>query len=70
MTVDEGHRRAVEVDGKTHSSDEEVAHDRRRDAHLKAQDLRVLRVTNDDVPTNLHGVCETIRAALENRDTL
>jgi very-short-patch-repair endonuclease len=60
-------RLIVEVDGATHSSDEEVASDKRRDAWLAANGYRVLRVTNEDVYRNLDGVCETILAWVERR---
>jgi very-short-patch-repair endonuclease len=55
-------RLVVEVDGATHSSDEEVTHDRRRDAWFAARGYRILRVTNEDVYRHLDGVCETILA--------
>ncbi len=58
-------RLIVEVDGATHSTPEELARDARRDAFLRAERYRILRVTNDDVFNNLEGVCETILAALE-----
>jgi len=64
------HDLVVEVDGATHWTDEERAHDRCRDAFLKSQGLRILRLTNDDVFSNLEGVCETILAAVENRTTV
>ena len=51
----------VEVDGGTHSTDAELAHDRHRDAYLKSRGWRVLRVTNEDVykrlDTLLEGIC-------------
>ncbi len=60
-------RLIIEVDGATHSSDEEVAYDKRRDAWFAANGYRVLRVTNEDVYRNLDGVCETILARVERR---
>ena len=59
------HRLIVEVDGATHSTTEEIAHDRFRQRGLEEAGFRVLRVTNDDVYSNLDGVCETILHALE-----
>ena len=50
----------IEVDGATHSSDEELAHDARRTAFLKSEGHQVLRVWNLDVFSNLDGVLETI----------
>jgi len=52
------------VDGATHSTDEEIAHDAARSAALAAQGFAVLRFTNEDVCRNLDGVLETIRMRL------
>jgi len=57
-------RMVVEVDGATHSTDEEMARDAARSAALTAQGFDVLRFTNDDVRRNLDGVLETIRLRL------
>jgi very-short-patch-repair endonuclease len=54
----------VEIDGATHSSDEELAYDSRRTRILERQGWRILRATNHDVFTNRDGVCETILMAL------
>ena len=51
----------VEVDGDTHDGD----HDARRDQALADYGLRVLRVTNHDVMTNLDGVSQHILAVLQ-----
>jgi very-short-patch-repair endonuclease len=59
----------VEVDGATHSTDGELAHDKRRDAFLLAHGYRVLRVRNGEVYEETDNVLETILAALEKRDT-
>ena len=50
----------IEVDGATHSTDAEVAHDRRRDAYMMQRGWKVVRVTNEDVYRNLDGVLEMI----------
>lgn len=50
----------IEVDGATHGSDEELAHDCRRDAYLRANGWRVLRVLNMDVYNDVHWVVELI----------
>ncbi len=57
-------RMVVEVDGATHSTDEEIARDTARSAALIAQGFDVLRFTNEDVVRNLDGVLETIRLRL------
>ncbi|MEI9926467.1 MAG: DUF559 domain-containing protein [Sphingomonas sp.] len=51
----------VEVDGDTHDE----AKDRLRDEVLADHGFRVARVTNLDVMTNIEGVFETIRSALQ-----
>ena len=50
----------VEVDGYTHWTPEELAHDARRTKYLEAHGWRVLRVNSADVYDNLSGVWETI----------
>jgi len=50
----------VEVDGGTHSTAEELAYDRDRDAYLRRRGWRVLRVSNLDVYRNLGGVLDEI----------
>src|SRR5205085_542305 len=50
----------VEVDGDTHDEDK----DRLRDDILAARGLRVVRVTNDDVMTNMDGVIQHILLVL------
>ena len=55
----------VEVDGDTHSTDEEVAYDARRTAALETAGYRVIRVWNAEVRENLEDVLETIRLAAE-----
>src|SRR6202166_4199115 len=42
-------RLVVEVDGATHSSDEERLHDARREAFLRSQSWQIIRVTNVEV---------------------
>jgi len=53
-------RLVLEVDGATHSSQQEIAYDRRRDAYMTQRRWRVLRVTNEDVYKNLGNVFEMI----------
>ncbi len=60
----------VEVDGATHSSDDEVGHDGRRANLLLSRGYRVARVANDEVYRNMDGVLETILAAIERRSTI
>jgi very-short-patch-repair endonuclease len=57
-------RLIVEVDGATHSSDDERVRDDKRDAILRANGNTVLRFGNVEVYENLDGVLETIRLKL------
>lgn len=57
-------RLVVEVDGATHSTEQEIAYDATRSAALAIQGFTVLRFTNEDVYRNLGGVLETIRMKL------
>jgi very-short-patch-repair endonuclease len=54
----------VEVDGDTHSSAEEVAHDAKRDTFMKDRGWRVVRISNHDVYKNLDGVLTGIFGVL------
>ncbi len=54
----------VEIDGATHSSDEEIAADNRRTEFLEKHGFRVIRFTNEAVFESVDGVCETILAEL------
>ena len=55
----------IEVDGEVHEN--QVAYDAQRDAILRARGLRVLRISNDQIRTNLDSVLELIRASMEDR---
>jgi very-short-patch-repair endonuclease len=60
---------AVEVDGAAHGHPGQIAHDRRRDAWLGAQGVRVLRVDAQDVLEDaaLDGVLAAIAALVTER---
>jgi very-short-patch-repair endonuclease len=60
----------VEVDGATHSTDDERRRDAKREEFLHGQGYRVVRFHNDEVYRNIDGVLETILVALERRSTL
>jgi len=57
-------RLVVEIDGATHSSDREVAHDKMREDFLRAQGYRVIRFTNGEVYEQADSVFDAILAAL------
>jgi very-short-patch-repair endonuclease len=50
----------IEVDGATHSTDEDAAYDARRTEYLEDSGWRVLRVMNDDVVRRMEDVLEMI----------
>jgi len=50
----------VELDGATHSTAEERAHDQRREAFMSSQGWSVIRFWNADVYDNLNGVLNSI----------
>jgi very-short-patch-repair endonuclease len=54
----------VEVDGATHSTREELAHDTRRTKYLESEGWTILRVNNTDVYENMDGVWRAIAAQL------
>ena len=55
----------VELDGESHSFEERIRHDERRDRWFESRSYRVLRFTNDDVLRNLEGVALAIAEAAE-----
>ena len=60
-------RLVIELDGATHGSDAELAHDARRDAFLAARGWRVMRFANDEVYRALGAVLDAIAAAIDER---
>ena len=61
-------RLVVEIDGATHSTDDEIASDARRTALLEQQGFRVVRFTNAEVYDNLDSVLETLLHAMRTSD--
>jgi very-short-patch-repair endonuclease len=60
----------IEVDGATHSSDEEVAYDGRRTRYLEGLGFKVHRVDNMDVYKHLNDALDGILAMLDQRPSL
>ena len=54
----------VEVDGATHSTANELDHDRLRTSALQAFGYRVFRIHNTEIYENLDGVLDTLLAVL------
>ncbi|MBI1807876.1 MAG: endonuclease domain-containing protein [Ignavibacteria bacterium] len=61
---------AIEIDGATHSTTDEIAYDARRQGELEALGLTVLRFWNTDVYKNLNGVLDAIAQKLNERDSI
>ncbi len=59
------HRVAIEADGGQHADN---AGDARRTAWLERHGWRMLRFWNNDIPTDIDGVQDTILRALAHRD--
>jgi very-short-patch-repair endonuclease len=55
----------IEVDGATHSTNEELKRDAKRSALLEELGYAIVRVQNDDVYNAMEGVLQSIGAALE-----
>ena len=56
------HAIIVEVDGATHSTDDEIAYDTRRGEFFRMHGYRIFRVTNTDVYESLDGVRDALIA--------
>ena len=52
----------VEIDGGTHSTDDELAKDAARSAYLEGEGYRLFRAHNQEVYDNLDGVLDTLLA--------
>ena len=61
------HKLVVEIDGASHGTESEVTHDKLRSEFLVTQGWRVHRAWNQDVFTNLSGVCGSILLLLTER---
>lgn len=57
-------RLVIEVDGASHTEDEQIARDERRSAYLRAEGWLVHRVWNTDIYNNLNAVLDGIHALL------
>jgi very-short-patch-repair endonuclease len=55
----------VEIDGATHSTEDEVAREASRTRHLEVRGYRVIRFHNEDVYQSMDVVIEEIRKALK-----
>ena len=60
-------RLVIEVDGDVHSLEASVEYDEIRDEFIRAQDYEILRVTNNEVLTNMSMVFALIKDICEER---
>ena len=60
----------IEIDGSGHFTQEGVQKDELRTSVLEGYDLQVIRITNRQINTNFHGVCEyideVVKKAMQN----
>ena len=56
---------AIEVDGVTHLSDEEIAYDKHRQKEIETLGIQFLRFRNDEVYNDLYNVLEKIKAKVK-----
>ena len=54
----------IELDGSQHYEPDEMQKDTDRTVFLEGYGLRVIRIPNNEVSRNFHGVCESIDAAV------
>jgi very-short-patch-repair endonuclease len=52
---------AMEVDGPTHLSDEEIEYDKNRQTEIEDLNIEFLRFTNDEIYKDLYNVVERIK---------
>ena len=57
-------RLVIELDGSQHYEPDEMQKDTDRTVFLEGDGLHVIRIPNNEVSRNFHGVCESIDAAV------
>ena len=56
---------AIEVDGDTHRSDEEIDYDLNRQTEIENFGIRFLRITNEEIFGNIHNVILKIETVID-----
>ncbi len=59
---------AIEVDGESHYSDEQIKKDKIRQTSLEQTGIKCLRFTNEDVKRNVEGVLVKIEEWIKNNE--
>lgn len=57
----------IELDGSQHYENDNILKDNMRTAFLEAYGLTVIRIPNNEVNKNFHGVCEYIDTIVKQR---
>ena len=55
----------IELDGSQHYEDRNVVKDQERTAFLGSYGLSIIRIPNNEVMRNFHGICEYIDTAVK-----
>lgn len=55
----------IEIDGSQHYTSKGMSHDSFRTEMLEGYNLKVIRITNNQINTNFQGVCEYIDMAVK-----
>ena len=55
---------AIEADGDTHNSDDEIEYDRKRQSDIEIFGIRFLRIRNDDIFENIEEVIKEIEKTI------
>lgn len=50
----------IELDGSQHYNDKNIKYDAERTHYLEQYGLKVIRIPNNEINSNFHGVCEYI----------
>ena len=63
-------RLAIEVDGATHSTDEEIEYDKKRENIISDYNIYFFRFINEEIYSDLHNVKEKIRLVIKNLEMI
>ena len=63
-------RLVIEVDGSQHNTPEAMEYDRIRTEYMNSLGLTVIRFSNEEVDTNLNGVCSEIEKFAVKADSI
>jgi very-short-patch-repair endonuclease len=61
------HKLIVELDGPSHTHDDQSEYDEKRTAFLESQSWQVLRIRNSDIHNEISAVCDRILATLNEK---